>query len=155
MRYVLNRDCQLWQPEVTTYANLAFVAVVEELRAIGGGLLNRVMPGYCRRMSQARNKANGQLQSFMVTATNSDTEGWRIVRLKRVLDALRRHPDEPVWKIEGVHDHKGELSVVWRDAPIENDLTAVQSIWHSRIGDGSGNINHQYMGEDVRQLLGV
>ena len=45
-------------------------------------------------------------------------------------------------KINNLHDHKGLLSVKWKNIPTEKDMSIIKEIWFSKIGDMSDTIEH-------------
>ncbi len=49
-----------------------------------------------------------------------------IQRVLRVLSAIDR---ETVGKIETAHDHKGCLSICWKQEPNENDMRSLEHAW--------------------------
>lgn len=84
-----------------------------------------------------------------ITATNSQTEPDRIERLDRVYGYAMALADADgngvfVDKLTQIHDHKGTLIVFWQEAPSEAEKTYWARAWASKVGDGSGNVEHEY-----------
>ena len=83
-----------------------------------------------------------------ITATNSLTEPDRLERLNRVYGyvmalADRNAAEVFIEKVTQIHDHKGTLIVFWNDAPSEAEKDYFVQAWSSKIGDGSGNVEHE------------
>lgn len=83
-----------------------------------------------------------------LTATNSQTEPDRIERLNRVYGYVMALADRDdctglIEKISQLHDHKGTLIVFWIDAPGDAEKAYFSIAWASRIGDGSGSVEHE------------
>jgi hypothetical protein len=83
-----------------------------------------------------------------VSAYNSDTEAWRLVRIERVIGyicALSDHSGNYTLlsKIAKLHDHKGILTVTWRNTPSDAEKEIISKAWRSRIGDGVDNVEHE------------
>jgi hypothetical protein len=84
-----------------------------------------------------------------ITATNSLTEPDRIERLERVYGYAMALADTGgnegfVHKLTQLHDHKGTLIVFWNEAPAEEEQAIFVRAWASRVGDGSGNVEHEF-----------
>ncbi len=82
-----------------------------------------------------------------ISAYNSETEGHRLIRIERVIGylcALAEHygNEELLSKIVRLYDHKGTLTVTWRNAPSDGEKEFVLKAWLSRIGDGANNVEH-------------
>ena len=83
-----------------------------------------------------------------ITATNSQTEPDRIERLNRVYGYAMALADSAgkgafVDKLSQLHDHKGALIVFWHEAPDEAERAIFDRAWASRVGDGSGAVEHE------------
>ncbi len=84
-----------------------------------------------------------------ISATNSQTEPDRIERLNRVYGYAMSLADGDgcpsfVDKLTQLHDHKGTLIVFWHEAPSDAEKAYWQRAWASKVGDGSGNVEHEY-----------
>jgi len=84
-----------------------------------------------------------------ITATNSLTEPDRIERLTRTygyavaLADAAGMGDTFIEKFTQLHDHKGTLIVFWNDAPSDAERDFFKRAWASKMGDGSGNVEHE------------
>jgi hypothetical protein len=83
-----------------------------------------------------------------ITATRSNTEPDRIERLNRVYGyavALADHAgnQEFIGKLLQIHDHKGNLVVIWAAAPSDAEKEFFIKAWKSLIGDESTNVEHE------------
>ena len=83
-----------------------------------------------------------------ITATNGDLEPDRIERLERVYGYAMALADSAgnlhfVDKLTQLHDHKGTLIVFWNDVPDEAERHYFARAWASKIGDGTGNVEHE------------
>jgi hypothetical protein len=83
-----------------------------------------------------------------ITATRSNSEPDRIERLNRVYGyaiGLADHAGntECITKLAQVHDHKGNLIVVWTETPTEAEKEYFVKAWKSLIGDGTTNVEHE------------
>ena len=83
-----------------------------------------------------------------LSAYNSETEKYRIVRLERVIGYLcalaEYYGNEKILaKIAKLHDHKGTLTVTWKDTPSDGEKEFILRAWQSPIGDGADNIEHE------------
>ena len=83
-----------------------------------------------------------------MTATNSATEPDRLERLSRVYGyvvalADRQGGQHFIDKVSQLHDHKGTLIVFWSAAPSEDEKAYFAAAWASKIGDGSGLVEHE------------
>ena len=86
--------------------------------------------------------------SIEISAYNSDTEQYRLVRIERVvgyLCAISEHysNDKLLSKIVQLHDHKGMLTVTWRSEPSAGEKEFISKAWLSCIGDGADNVEHK------------
>lgn len=85
-----------------------------------------------------------------ISATNGETEPDRLERLDRVYGyavglADADGNDGFITKIAKLHDHKGILMVIWHVAPESAEMTYFLRAWKSKIGDGSGQVEHALM----------
>tara|TARA_R110000787_G_scaffold90645_2_gene191273 strand:- start:531 stop:809 length:279 start_codon:yes stop_codon:yes gene_type:complete len=81
--------------------------------------------------------------SISTTAYRSKEESWRISRLNNVIEKLKLNKKiEVLNKIDNLHDHKGLLSVKWKNIPTKKDMSIIKKIWFSKIGDMSDTIEH-------------
>ncbi len=92
--------------------------------------------------------ANMYDNSIALSAYNSDTEGWRLRRLDRIVGyicALADHYGNSALlnKISSLNDCKGQLTVKWNSAPLEGEKEIVAKAWSSIIGDGAANVDHK------------
>jgi hypothetical protein len=84
-----------------------------------------------------------------ITATNAQTEPDRVERLQRVYGYAMALADSAgnggfVDKLTQLHDHKGTLIVFWQGAPDAQEQEYFARAWASRVGDGSGLVEHEY-----------
>lgn len=80
-----------------------------------------------------------------VTAYNSDSESYRLVRLQRVIGylcALADHygNENLLSKISELHDHKGELTVKFNTDLTDGEKEIITKAWLSGVGDGADNV---------------
>ncbi len=80
-------------------------------------------------------------------ATRSDEEPFRIDRLNRVIGYVYALAESQgnrkiLGKVERLHDHKGTLTVTWRNRPNEEEKRYFLRAWESVIGDGADNVEH-------------
>ncbi len=83
-----------------------------------------------------------------ITATNSLTEPDRLERLSRVYGYVMALADNGaagrfIEKVSQIHDHKGTLIVFWGELPSDAEKAYFVQAWASKIGDGSGNVEHE------------
>jgi hypothetical protein len=83
-----------------------------------------------------------------ITATKSDTEPDRIERLNRVYGYAIGLADSAgdnacITKLARLHDHKGNLIVVWLETPTEAQKSFFAKAWLSQIGDGTTQVEHE------------
>jgi len=83
-----------------------------------------------------------------ITATRSDTEPDRLERLNRVYGYAIGLADaagdrECIVKLDRLHDHKGNLIVVWNAEPSEQQRNFFVRAWQSQVGDGTTNVEHE------------
>lgn len=83
-----------------------------------------------------------------ITATNSDGEPDRLERLNRVYGYAIGMADcagdrECITKLARLHDHKGNLIVVWSDEPTEAQKGFFAKAWMSQIGDETTHVEHE------------
>lgn len=83
-----------------------------------------------------------------ITATRSDTEPDRIERINRVYGyavALADYfgNEKFIEKISQIHDHKGNLIVVWWSPPTEEEKNYFLRAWQSKVGDESSHVEHE------------
>jgi hypothetical protein len=83
-----------------------------------------------------------------ISATNSNTEPDRIERLNRVYGyavALADVAGDKTFlgKLSNLHDHKGNLIVVWFEAPSEQEKSYFERSWQSKVGDETTNVRHE------------
>lgn len=87
---------------------------------------------------------------MIIDANRSETEGWRISRLERALDAFCRvygiSNEQADLLIERIHDHKGNLSVMWMNGqkPTPEQIRAWNIAWEI-AGEPGENIDHNRM----------
>jgi hypothetical protein len=87
---------------------------------------------------------------MIIEANRSETEGWRISRLKRALEAFCRvygiSNEQADLLIERIHDHKGNLSVMWvgGQKPTPEQVRAWAIAWEI-CGEPCENIDHNRM----------
>ncbi|OGX18937.1 MAG: hypothetical protein A3K83_06590 [Omnitrophica WOR_2 bacterium RBG_13_44_8b] len=87
-------------------------------------------------------------EEIILTATNQETEGYRIERLNQVVGyicALAEHygNKDLTGKIRSLDDHKGCLTVVWKAAPTAGEKEIIAKAWESGIAnEPAENIVH-------------
>lgn len=60
-------------------------------------------------------------------------------RLTRVRDVALRLPLVTLKKLHRLHDHEGDLSVVWQTLPAGGDIAAVQQAWEAECEDATSH----------------
>lgn len=86
--------------------------------------------------------------SVEVTATRSEDEPGRIIRLHWVLGfvhalASNYGNTELLDKVASVDDHKGDLTVCWREIPAQGEMDLFNKAWNDDvIGDAWGPVAH-------------
>ena len=85
-----------------------------------------------------------------ITANRSDTEPHRLHRLVRAKEHIFVCDPRTLGKLASLHDHKGVLTVFWRDNPDSYDRLLLSEIWKEL--DGADTIQHEVVGTtfDVR-----
>src|SRR4051794_20465842 len=83
-----------------------------------------------------------------ITATKSDTEPDRIERINRVYGYAVGLADyfgnaKFIEKISRLHDHKGNLIVVWWTEPTDAEKDCFLRAWQSKVGDESMHVEHE------------
>lgn len=48
-----------------------------------------------------------------------------------------------ITKLAQLHDHKGNLIVIWHDAPTDAEKDYFLKAWLSQVGDGTVNVMHE------------
>lgn len=96
------------------------------------------------------------LEHVQITAHRAEQEPERLIRLQRVLGyvfALAEHygNDALLEKLDGLNDHKGHLSVIWRRPPTSGEKDFFRAAWMSLIGDGSDHVEHQSNDESAAE----
>ncbi|WP_374518204.1 hypothetical protein [Undibacterium squillarum] len=94
-----------------------------------------------------------------ISATNSETEPDRLERLSRVYGYAAALSDmdgnsDFCAKVAKLHDHKGNLVVIWYEQPTARELTYFLRAWQSRMGDESSNIEHALMLRELPEAEG-
>lgn len=81
-----------------------------------------------------------------LTTNRPDTESWRIDRLERVVGYICSLEEiqgcDILSKIVSLDDHKGRLTVMWRQHPQDAEKAVILKAWQSRIGDGD-DVEHE------------
>jgi hypothetical protein len=83
-----------------------------------------------------------------ITATKSDTEPDRIERINRVYGYAVGLADYFgntgfIEKISQIHDHKGNLIIVWGAKPTNEEKSYFLRAWKSKVGDETSHVEHQ------------
>ena len=83
-----------------------------------------------------------------ISATNSNTEPDRLERLNRVYGYAVGLADMVgdstfLGKLSHLHDHKGNLIVVWFEEPTAEQRNYWVRAWSSKIGDESSQVEHR------------
>lgn len=83
-----------------------------------------------------------------ISATNSNTEPDRIERLNRVYGYALSLADAAgdgsfLGKLSQLHDHKGNLIVVWFEEPGAAQKEYWTRAWLSKVGDESDQVEHR------------
>jgi hypothetical protein len=83
-----------------------------------------------------------------ITATKGDTEPDRLERLNRVYGYAIGLADgakdtQCILKLSRLHDHKGNLIVVWNEQPTEKQKNFFAKAWMSQVGDGTAHVEHE------------
>jgi hypothetical protein len=91
------------------------------------------------------------LKKVKVTASHSEIEPWRLVRLHQTVGYLYaltefRRCYLLFLRLAQLHDHKGELTVTWTARPTPLEYSLVNEAWQSAAGDGGGSLEHQVVG---------
>src|SRR4051812_5378008 len=81
-----------------------------------------------------------------LTAEN-EVEG-RLVRLNQVIGYVCALGDADgnsrvLDKVAGLHDHKGDLLVIWKQQPTSAEMRYFSVAWMSNVGDGADNVKHE------------
>lgn len=63
-----------------------------------------------------------------LTAYSQDTEPRRIERLNRIKTVMELYPDR-AGPVDGLHDHKGMLTVFYSETPEEEHLYFARDLW--------------------------
>lgn len=82
----------------------------------------------------------------VITATHSLTEPDRIERLNRVYGYMIGLADQAgdkgfINKLAQLHDHKGTMTVFWREPLTDEEKQFCVKAWQSLIGDGSAHVD--------------
>lgn len=88
-----------------------------------------------------------------ISATNSNTEPDRLERLNRVYGYAVGLADAAgdegfLGKLSQLHDHKGNLIVVWFEAPSPEQKDYWVKAWLSKIGDETSKVEHRVEAAD-------
>ena len=83
-----------------------------------------------------------------ITATKSDSEPDRLERLNRVYGYAIGLADSAgdttcITKLSRLHDHKGNLIVLWNAKPSNAQKGYFTKAWQSQIGDGTTHVEHE------------
>jgi len=87
------------------------------------------------------------IRDIQLSAYNQDTESYRIDRLNQVVgyvSALAGHyGNEGIFeKLDSLHDHKGELTIEWKVAPLESEKEFFAKAWEN-MGELPEDIVHK------------
>ncbi|NIA10700.1 MAG: hypothetical protein GWP10_13475 [Nitrospiraceae bacterium] len=85
--------------------------------------------------------------SIKLTAYNAE-EADRLPRLARVIGYVQALADyygnkQVLGKVSELHDHKGTMTVFWKEQPTDGEKEMFLKAWYSDIGDGADNVEHQ------------
>ncbi len=73
--------------------------------------------------------------------------GGDLHRLSRVIGYIAAIEDIEnhrfLHKVKKLHDHKGELTVYWKEEPTDAEKDFMVKAWESKIGDGGGPVKHE------------
>ncbi len=75
-------------------------------------------------------------------------ESQRLPRLERIIGYVQALADycgntQILDKISKLHDHKGTMTVFWKDQPTDEEEKMFSKACMSSIGDGADNVEHQ------------
>lgn len=84
------------------------------------------------------------IDQIEITANRSEDEPWRLKRLRHVLGyiyAFCNLFDKDYFEyIKSLHDHKGQLTVVFKKEPPIELPGIIVNAWNSPFGDNSTNV---------------
>lgn len=88
------------------------------------------------------------MYSDSIKLTAYAEEDQRLPRLERVIGYVQALADyygnkNVLDKVAKLHDHKGTMTVFWKEKPTDGEKEMFLKAWASRIGDGAENVEHQ------------
>lgn len=89
---------------------------------------------------EIKNNRNIQyLQTIEITANREDEEPWRIERLNDVAKYVYKNFGE--LEIFGLHDYKGDLTVIWKKLPTNIEKKYLEAAWEAQ-NEIADNVEH-------------
>ena len=88
------------------------------------------------------------MYSDSIKLTAYAEEAQRLPRLERVIGYVQALADyygnkQILDKVSKLYDHKGTMTVSWKEQPTDGEKEMFLKAWVSRIGDGADNVEHQ------------
>ncbi len=82
-----------------------------------------------------------------LSAKNSDSEPWRIQRLKRIVGQLNsfshgRYKQALLEKLVSLHDENNTLQITWASEPSTTERRFTNEAWSEEAQHTSGKIHH-------------
>lgn len=87
------------------------------------------------------------IRKISLSAHKLDLEPWRLDRLNDVVNYIEAEESVPLLlKMCGLHDRKGDLTVMWKLKPTKCEKILMQTIWgNPEVGDGNGRVHNVYI----------
>lgn len=86
------------------------------------------------------------IEKVIISANRSDEEPFRLERLQRVVGYVCAKTEDSnsgiFSKIIEIRDHKGLLTVRWKDKPTKQEENVFKEAWLSHIGDLCDTVEH-------------
>jgi len=82
------------------------------------------------------------------SATKEETEPNRLERLHEIWGyayalSEKNESNSVIESVVGLHDHKGVLTVTWKNNPSDGQKAIFTSAWGSALGDCADNVEHE------------
>lgn len=95
-----------------------------------------------------------QCYNSIIELSGSSDEEWRYPRLHNVIGYVHAMIDvnglDILPKLSRLDDHKGTLSVYWKESPTTLEMKIISDAWDSAIGDGCDNVDHYFHDQKLK-----
>lgn len=99
-----------------------------------------------RTADEIARQTQKKADKISITASFGEVETARINRLKSLLNDISRYHGLNLSKIDGLHDHKGELTITWNSIPTLSEKRIIQNGWENQ---NEYIVSHEYKSIDL------